>query len=175
MFKLPKRLALTALAVVAVVIPALSGTASSTASGTEQSDSIAVIRQATAKYHDVAVALSDGYVADSPCEANSSGTMGIHYVKRSLLGQPIDLRQPPILLYVPTADGPRLVGVEYWKADADQNLSTAGDRPSLLGQPFNGPMPGHHAHMPVHYDLHVWVWRHNPAGMFTTWNPAISC
>lgn len=174
MFKLPKRLVVTTLAALAIVIPALASTATSTASQTQE-DSLAVIRQATAKYHDVSVAIADGYVAASPCEATPSGTMGIHYVKHSLLGRPIDIRQPAILLYLPTADGPRLVGVEYWKADADQNLSTSGDRPSLLDQPFNGPMPGHHSQMPIHYDLHVWVWKHNPAGMFTTWNPAISC
>lgn len=171
MKKFPKRFVVTALAVVAVAATTFTGTAS----GASQDESLSVIRQATAKYHDVNVALADGYVADSPCEANSSGTMGVHYVKRSLLGQPIDLRQPAILLYLPTADGPRLVGVEYFKADADQNLSTAGDRPTLLGEPFNGPMPGHHPQMPVHYDLHVWVWKHNPVGMFAQRNPAISC
>jgi hypothetical protein len=29
--------------------------------------------------------------------------------------------------------------------------------------------------MPIHYDLHVWVWDHNPSGMFTQWNPTVSC
>lgn len=171
MRKLPTRLALTALAVVAVVTPAVA----STASGSDKEDSIADIRQATAKYHDVAVALSDGYVPASPCEASPAGTMGIHYLKPSLLGQPIDLRHPQILLYLPTADGPRLIGVEYFKPDADQNLATDSDRPYLLGQPFDGPMPGHTEQMPIHYDLHVWVWKHNPSGMFAVWNPALSC
>jgi len=36
-------------------------------------------------------------------------------------------------------------------------------------------MPGHFAGMPVHYDLHVWLWKHNPAGMFAEWNPGLSC
>jgi hypothetical protein len=25
------------------------------------------------------------------------------------------------------------------------------------------------------YIQHVWVWRHNPAGMFVDWNPELSC
>jgi len=58
---------------------------------------------------------------------------------------------------------------------ADQNLGTDGDRPVLLGQPFDGPMPGHGPGMPVHYDLHVWTHKANPAGVFAPWNPKVSC
>ena len=28
--------------------------------------------------------------------------------------------------------------------------------------------------LPPFYTLHVWVWKDNPAGTFTTWNPAVS-
>jgi hypothetical protein len=172
MTKLPARLAaLTALAVVSVAIPTLA----STAAASEKNDSIAGIRQATAKYHDLGVALSDGYAPASECTASPAGAMGVHYVNRALLGQPIDLRHPAILLYEPTADGAKLIGVEYFKADADQNLATDGDRPSLLGQPFDGPMLGHDEHMPIHFDLHVWTWKHNPSGMFAQFNPTVSC
>lgn len=45
----------------------------------------------------------------------------------------------------------------------------------MFGQPFDGPMPGHEPGMPVHYDLHVWVGRANPAGVFSPWNPKVSC
>ncbi len=171
MRKFPARLALTALAVAAVAVPTLA----STASGAERGDSIAAIRQATAKYHDLAVALADSYVPASECTASPAGAMGVHYMKPSLLRQPLDLRHPPILLYLSTADGAELLGVEYFKADADQNLATDDDRPSLLGHAFDGPMPGHNAQMPIHYDLHVWTWKHNPAGMFEKWNPTVSC
>lgn len=171
MKKLPTRLVLTALAVIAVAASTFTGTAS----GTGNSESLAAIRQATAKYHDVNVALADGYVPVSPCEASPAGTMGVHYLKPQLLSQPVDLRQPALLLYRPTTDGPELIGVEYMTIDADQDLATAADRPVLLGRPFDGPMPGHDEHMPIHYDLHVWVWKHNPAGMFAAWNPALSC
>lgn len=66
-------------------------------------------------------------------------------------------------------------GVEYFKADADQDLATDGDRPSLYGHPFEGPMPGHEPGMPVHFDLHVWLYRSNPLGMLSTWNPNVKC
>jgi len=26
-----------------------------------------------------------------------------------------------------------------------------------------------------HYDLHVWLWKNNPAGTFSPTNPAVSC
>jgi hypothetical protein len=76
----------------------------------------------------------------------------------------------------------QLVGAEYWKADADQNLTTDSDRPSLFGRTFDGLMEGHNpsgtlpgAGMPGHYDLHVWFWKRHPSGMFAIWNPDVSC
>jgi hypothetical protein len=26
-----------------------------------------------------------------------------------------------------------------------------------------------------HYDLHVWLWKENPAGLFSPTNPAVKC
>lgn len=101
--------------------------------------------------------------------------MGIHYMNPAFAGAPVDLARPAFLLYLPGRDKLRLVGVEYFQADGDQDLTTDGDRPSLLGQEFDGPMPGHGPGAPVHYDLHVWLWKHNPDGMFAEYNPAISC
>jgi hypothetical protein len=47
--------------------------------------------------------------------------------------------------------------------------------PVLFGRVFDGPMPGHAPGMPWHYDLHVWVWKHNPGGIFAQFNPTVSC
>ncbi|MFD2090675.1 hypothetical protein [Blastococcus deserti] len=135
---------------------------------------LASVRAATARYHRVEAALADGYRPSPECAASPDGVMGVHYVNPARLGS-IDPRRPAILLYVPTENGPRLAGVEYFQADADQDPTTDDDRPSLFGQPFDGPMPGHEPGMPVHYDLHVWLWAHNPAGTFAPWNPALSC
>jgi hypothetical protein len=140
------------------------------------SPELQAVRAAVAKYHSVDQALADGYFAASPCESSPAGTMGIHYINPALFGPGLDPQQPEILLYIPRADGSHeLVGVEYFAADADQNLATDGDRPSIFGRAFDGPMPGHAPGMPIHYDLHVWVAETNPSGVFAQWNPAIAC
>ena len=134
------------------------------------------VRAALSHYHSVEHATRDGYVPMSPCEETPAGAMGVHYVNPELMTAPIDPMRPPILLYLPRENGqPKLVGVEYWQVDDDQDLATDHDRPSVIGQPFDGPMLGHAPGMPIHYDLHVWLYERNPDGLFAMWNPAISC
>lgn len=130
---------------------------------------LAAVRAATARYHNVAMALADGYVADPHCVPG----MGHHYIKPGLLGDgQLDPLQPEALLYAPLPNGGlRLVGVEYLIFAAQ----TATHPTLFTGQPFDGPMPGHAPGMPVHYDLHVAVWSHNPDGMFATFNPTTNC
>lgn len=136
------------------------------------------VRAAAARYHSIEQAERAGYsVAGEPCIASPAGTMGVHAVNAGLLADDtVDSLRPEILLYVPKANGKlELVAVEYWKADADQNLATTDDRPSLFGQVFNGPMPGHSPVMPAHYDLHARVAEANPNGVFALFNPALAC
>jgi hypothetical protein len=134
------------------------------------------VRSAVARFHSVDQALAAGYVPASPCEESAAGAMGFHWVNPALFGPGLDPLNPEILLYIPAEDGSlKLVGVEYFQADADQDLATDADRPFLFGQGFDGPMPGHAPGMPIHYDLHAWVAEANPAGVFAQWNPAISC
>ena len=48
----------------------------------------------------------------------------------------------------------------------------------IFGQTLSGPMPGHEPIMPAalsHYDLHVWLWKDNPRGLFTSTNSAVKC
>jgi hypothetical protein len=137
---------------------------------------LAAARAATAKYHDEATAVADGFDRTDTCVSSPAGAMGYHYAKPAHFQGALDVRRPQVLLYQPRPDGSRkLVGVEYVVFDADQDLATDDDRPTLFGRPFNGPMEGHEPGMPRHYDLHVWVWQHNPAGMFEDWNPAGRC
>ncbi|WP_329380889.1 hypothetical protein OG625_16010 [Streptomyces sp. NBC_01351] len=134
----------------------------------------------TAKYVDERLALMDGYVPHgTECMNNpfGVGSMGYHYVKQANWGSQ-DPSRPTALLYSATKDrnGRRkLQAVEWMSTDRDQNLKTADDRPSMFGLPFDGPMPGHWAGMPKHYDLHMWAYEHNPAGRFHNWNPALKC
>jgi hypothetical protein len=136
------------------------------------------VRDATRAYRDVEAAEEAGYVAASPCEDDPKyGGMGIHYAHPGLVADGVlDPLRPEILVYQPTASGRlRLGAVEYFQVDADQDLATDPDRPSLFGMPFDGPMLGHSLQMPIHYDLHVWLYRHNPAGLFAMWNPRVHC
>jgi hypothetical protein len=154
-----------------LVAPALSGDGA-------LSPELQGVRAAVANYHSLEQAERAGYsAAGEPCVVLPGGTMGIHAVNFALLTDGvIDPLRPDILLYAPKGDGRlELVAVEYFKADADQNLATDGDRPRLFGQPFDGPMPGHNPTMPIHYDLHVWVAEFNPSGVFSQTNPSLSC
>jgi hypothetical protein len=127
---------------------------------------LARIRQVTAKYHDVKQALADGYTAPPECR----GGMGFHYYNLPLfMDLETDPLRPEILIYAPTEQGLKLVAVEYWVADLGQ------PHPTLLGQQFDGPMPGHGPGEPVHYDLHAWIWQANPDGLFAPHNLNITC
>lgn len=123
---------------------------------------LARVRAATARYHDVEMALADGYAPASPCveDAGGAGAMGYHYVNVGLVGQ-LDAAQPQALLYHPAPNGRlRLVGVEY--------LSPVGGE--LFGQRFADASP-----LGPETALHVWLWQANPAGMFAAYNPNLSC
>jgi hypothetical protein len=136
-------------------------------------------REATRAFRDVEVARAAGYKATGACASDPKyGGMGIHYANDELVADGrLDVTKPEILVYQPTRNGKlRLGAVEYFQVDADQDLATDEDRPSLFGgMPFDGPMLGHEPGMPIHYDLHVWLYRHNPAGKFAMWNPTVRC
>lgn len=141
------------------------------------SPELRAVATSLSRFHSVSQATAAGYSAASPCESSPAGTMGIHYVNGPLVGNPsVDPMHPEVLLYLPDSSGDlRLVGIEYMVVDADQNLATDNDRPSVFGHPFNGPMLGHTPGMPIHYDLHVWLYDSNPSGTFASWNPSINC
>ena len=148
--------------------------------------SLAAARAASAAFHDPAAALAAGYLPTEDCVAVPGlGTMGQHWVKPSLFTtkrSDLSVTRPQALLYVPTGEGLRLVAVEYLVFAPGQQPAADPTQvdlngPTLFGQHFNGLMPGHSPAMPVHWDLHVWLWAHNPAGVFAQFNPsaAISC
>jgi hypothetical protein len=137
---------------------------------------VAKLRKSIAKYADPAAARADGFVPAGDCVSSPPGGMGIHFVNPGRMQAPLDPNRPQILLYEPAPDGTlALAGAEFFVPDADQDLRTDGDRPTLFDQPFDGPMPGHEPGMPVHYDLHVWTHEANPGGTFAPWNRRVTC
>ncbi len=133
---------------------------------------LAALKAATARYHSVKVALADGYVPVGGCVPG----MGYHYVNFARFGAAEPLR-PEGLLYTTDKHGRlTLAGAEWFVVDEDQVVTTHNTVvPQMFGQTFDGPMPGHEAGMPVHYDLHAYVWAENPDGLFATWNTTITC
>jgi hypothetical protein len=161
---------------IAVLALTFTGAAVALAGNGPLPPELQAVRAAVARFHSVDQAVAAGYVPAGPCEESPAGAMGQHFVNPALFGPGVDPLTPEILLYLPTADGSlKLVGVEYFAVDADQDLATDDDRPSLFGRAFDGPMEGHAPGMPRHYDLHVWVAEANPSGAFAQWNPSISC
>ena len=101
--------------------------------------------------------------------------MGIHFVNGDLVGDgEINALQPEALIYEVRDGRLRLVGVEYVViAEAwDANHETP---PTLMGQVFHYVGAPNRYKIPAFYELHVWAWKQNPSGMFTDWNPKVSC
>ncbi len=76
--------------------------------------------------------------------------------------------QPQVLLYEPDGEeGFAFIGVEYIVPFAI--VPEDGDPPVLFGHSF-------HANTTQEiWALHVWTERANPQGMFSDWNPDVSC
>lgn len=156
----------------------------STAATRAEEPSLDAVRQALEKYQDPYVAVRDLYLSTVACvhyDGSSeeghlnypAGAMGIHFVNLTIQG-PLDPMKPNVLLYEPQADGTlKLVGAEWLVP-----LAVATEHPVLFGEKFQGPMEGHEPLIPQdfhHYDLHVWLFRDNPNGLFSPTNSNVSC
>jgi hypothetical protein len=128
----------------------------------------AQVKSTTARFHSTVQAEKHGYAADPFCVAAPGlGGMGHHWVNQSLVDPVFDPFQPEVMLYAPDRNGKlKLVAVEYIVIDVGQPA------PTFAGQPFDiGGTP-----VPVpHWSLHVWVHEDNPNGLFTPFNPQVSC
>ncbi|HSK19660.1 MAG TPA: hypothetical protein VK912_10975 [Longimicrobiales bacterium] len=162
------------------------------------------VRAATIRFRDVNVAIAEGYVRDPMdlCDTaemmgrpSAEGVMGIHFARPDLLGitgppnprvtgngTHTDFLEPSILIYEPQADGSlELVAVENLVFIDAWNAAGKGERPSFQGRPYDlmadDPATAvDEAHMfEPHYDLHVWLYRENPRGMFAQFNPNATC
>ncbi len=162
-----------------------------------QNQLIAKIRQATVKYHDQEVAIADGYELHPCVQHPTLGGMGHHAVNMEIIMAGFDPFEPSVLVYEPMQNGKlKLVALEYiipstplFGDEVDEldppmlgnipfdnhrrgqmvNAMDENGNPIEIFQPDRGgpPMP--------HYQLHVWLWKHNPAGMYIPFNPTVNC
>lgn len=141
-------------------------------------------RAATARFHQLKVANASGYkilvrdVAGITCIANPGvGVMGIHYVNGLALGDAVlDPARPEALVYQPLRNGKlRLVAVEYIVFEGAWLMAGNAAGPRLFGQPLKLIPLGNRYGLPPFYEIHAWIWQHNPDGMFKDWNPRGSC
>src|SRR5262245_21430209 len=146
---------------------------------------IAAVKAALDKYKDPMAAVRDGYFSTVGCvdfpgggsEHGSMeykpGAMGVHFLKPALIGPPLDSTKPQVLLYENVGDKLVLTGAEYFVP-----TEVSKTPPSILGHQLMGPMEGHAPIMPPelhHWDLHVWLYKDNPNGMFSPTNSAVKC
>jgi hypothetical protein len=145
---------------------------------------IEALRKALNKYQDYKVAVRDLYLSTVGCVHYSGektpglmeypkGAMGVHFVNVTVQGAP-DPMKPNVLIYEPVGKELKLVAAE-WLVPLTPDTKAP---PSLFGQTFMGPMEGHEPLIPreyVHYDLHAWLFKNNPLGMFAPTNPDVSC
>lgn len=169
-------LPVVALAVLSFLLPT---------SSQAQAPDIAAAKAALAKYSDPLMAIKDGYFStlaciDFPAGAKDGpieyppGAMGVHFLNPGNIGPNLDPAKPQVLLYEPVGDKLVLTGAEWFMPEA----VAGGKAPSIFGQTLAGPMDGHEPIMPAslrHYDLHVWFYKDNPKGMFTSTNAAVKC
>jgi hypothetical protein len=164
------------------------------------------VKAVAEKYRDVNVAKAEGYTTDNKCTTAAMlgfpaemGDMGLHYVRRDLLGLPpkpappgsgrvhgtgtyTDFRKPAMLVYEPQSDGSlELVAVENLVFASAWHDKFGKDAPAFRGEPYvllqdNAGTEVDEAHgWEPHYELHAWVFRDNPNGMHSEFNPRVTC
>ena len=127
--------------------------------------SLADVRQATAKFHDVGKAEHAGYQRLLNCfDLPGTGGMGQHYVNLNLLDAAVTPGEPEAMVYEVDGDRLQLVAVEYiipltaWASAA---------KPTLFGKDFT------RLDSLGLWALHAWIWRPNPNGIFQNYNPSV--
>jgi len=162
-----------------------------------QNHLLAQARAATAIYHDLDVALADGFVQSTGCHGDANGAVGVSYVNAARFVSPeVSEFEPEFLNYIPTGDGNlRLVSVAYSNRVLFRDTrppDTPGYRPGIFvwQQPVIPPyleevsgafsVFGEQAHGPIFigrwfYLITVNIWMNNPLGMFADGNPLLRC
>ena len=170
------------------VVAALGLLLTTSAAATANEGGLTAVRRATAQFHEIAAAQAAGYTVEV-IDRNGfaciddivghTGGMGIHFLNPRLLDGNVSAVAPELVIYEPTANGQmRLVAVEYLVLKSAWEASHGGPGaapPSLFGQQFELVLAGNRYGLPDFYELHAWIWKHNPLGMHNDWNPTVTC
>lgn len=165
-----------ALIAIAGILMAGTGAIAGTTNAVHQQ--LAELRQATDAFHNLDLALAAGYGEFYICtDKDKTGAMGQHYVKGALVEDPtLDRLRPEVLVYEPRRDGGyQLVAVEYVVLKQSWHDAFGKARPRLFGRTLSLVTAPNRYGLPDFYELHAWVWKGNPRGMFDDWNPKVSC
>jgi hypothetical protein len=137
-------------------------------------DQLVALREVLAPYEHVDAALADGFERFGDCMSGPQGAQGIHFTNGERIGDPgLDAMRPEVLMYEPRPDGSlRLIGAEYLVFQQAWHDAGHVAAPVLLGREFS--LNTTLLDEPF-YALHVWVWQHNPLGIFANWNPLVGC
>jgi hypothetical protein len=136
-----------------------------------------VVRESTARFHDVVVAEAEGYTLMFGCVTGpDSGAMGLHYVNLPLVGDDVlDPTRPEIVIYEPLPNGrKRLIGADFLVLKDVWDASHSSP-PELMGQLLHLFEAPNRFGLPAFYTLHVWAWKENPTGTFVNWHANVSC
>ena len=138
-------------------------------------EAVAASRAAAEAYYDIGAAKAAGYEPLFDCtDHGAEGAMGQHYINPDFAGDgQLVVDKPDVLMYEPQPDGSmHLVALEYIVFQAQWEGKAA---PTFLGQPLQlKAAVGTHPVDPF-YELHVWHWRFNPAGMTADYNNSVTC
>ena len=138
---------------------------------------VAVVRAATERFKDVAVAEAEGYALQFGCVSGpDAGAMGMHFVNGPLVADgELDPTRPEIVIYEPQPNGRlRLIGADFLVLADAWNATHAGP-PELMGQLFHLFESPNRFGLPAFYTLHVWAWKESPTGTFVNWHTNVSC
>lgn len=155
----------------------------------ETINQLAEIRLATSKYLDIEKAKSDGYIQSSGMEPK----MGYHFLNPEI--KEFNPTKPNVLLYVKSGNQWQLVGVEYgfptaarpstppfkgavWSlhhANCHYKDGTEMHSDSEDKCPKTNPITGSEfgSWHPDLSSIHLWIWYHNPLGIFAELNPLL--
>ncbi len=139
---------------------------------------VKIVRAATERFKDVAVAEAEGYFLKFGCVSGpDSGAMGLHYVNGPLvIDGELDPAKPEIVIYEPAANGRvNLIGADYIVLADAWDAQHPGNPPELMGQLFHYFEAPNRFGLPPFYTLHVWAWKENPTGTFVNWHSDVSC